>query len=65
VGNRWKFGKKIGVTFRIGAGYPFSSSLMWNPSPPDYIGGLRIGLLESIIKITSYLDSELSIAFLF
>jgi hypothetical protein len=64
VGNRWKFGKKTGATFRIGGGYPFSS-LTWNPTPPDYIGGLKIGLLESIIKITSYLDSELSIAFLF
>jgi hypothetical protein len=63
-GYRGKLSEKIKFTFRIGADYPVNT-LTWDKDPPDKIGAFSKNGISNIIKLTSYIDSQLSIFIVF
>jgi len=70
IGADWGIRKKLlkkkwlFYTFRLGAGYPFTS-FTWKKDPPETIGGLSLHTFTTILKITAYLDSELTLTLAF
>jgi hypothetical protein len=59
--NLWKK-YRLYYTFRIGAGYPFST-LTWKGETPESIGGMSLHSFSNIIKLPAFLDSELTLTF--
>jgi hypothetical protein len=56
---------KLLYSYRIGIGYPFESKIDWHGARPESIGGISIGTFEGLIKISSYIDGELTIGWAF
>jgi hypothetical protein len=52
-------------TYRIGVGYPFSSKISWHDERPESINGMNISTFEMLIKVSTYIDGELSVGWAF
>lgn len=54
--------KKLFYTLRLGLAYPWTE-FTWDRNPPETMSGLSLHTITSILKISAYLDSELTVTF--